>query len=251
MIEVNNIAKHFRTKRKGVIRAVDGVTFRCGGGEIFGLLGANGAGKTTLLRVLATMLEPTSGSAKVGGYDIRSEPTQVRRSLGFLSASTAIYGRLTPREMIAYIGSLYGLRGSDLRGRVDRMIEQLEIGPFADQLCDRLSTGQKQRVSIARTLVADPPVLFLDEPTAGLDVLASRTISKFMEEARDAGKTVVFSTHVMSEAERLCGRLGVIHNGKLEAVGTLAELREQTGEQQLEPMFLKLIERAEMEGARA
>lgn len=242
MIRVENLSKHFPDAKRGVVRAVDCVSFECQPGQVFGLLGVNGAGKTTLLRILSTVIAPTSGSAWVHGHDVVREPEQVRRSIGFLSTTTALYARLTAREMIHYIGSLYGIGGEELQRRTDEVIEMLEIAPFADRLCDKLSTGQRQRVSLARTILHDPPVMFFDEPTAGLDVLAGQTIMEFIEGQRDAGKTVVFSTHVMSEAERLCDRIAVIHSGKIAAIGTMEDLRARTGRTVLEEVFLALIQ---------
>lgn len=241
LITVTNLEKVFRGAKGQEVRAVDGVSFECRPGEIFGLLGANGAGKTTLLRMLSTILEPTGGSANVAGFDIVASPSDVRRNIGFLSATTALYQRLRAREVIEYFGRLNGLQGAALRSRVDDVIGLLEIQPFADRLCDKLSTGQKQRVGLARTILHDPPVLFFDEPTAGLDVLASQTVMEFIEARREAGKTVVFSTHIMSEAERLCDRIAVIHEGKIAAVGSLSELRERTGQERLEAVFLSLV----------
>jgi len=242
VIRVENLSKHFPDPKRCAIRAVDGVSFECEPGQVFGLLGVNGAGKTTLLRMLSTVITPTSGSAFVGGHDILREPEQVRRSIGFLSTTTALYARLTAREMIRYIGSLYGIGGPELDRRTDEVIALLEIAPFADRLCDKLSTGQRQRVSLARTVLHDPPVMFFDEPTAGLDVLAGQTIIEFIESQRDAGKTIVFSTHVMSEAERLCDRIAVIHSGKIAAIGTMEDLRRRTGRTVLEEVFLALIQ---------
>lgn len=245
MIEVRDLTKHFSDSKRGVVRAVDGVSFSCRPGEVFGLLGANGAGKTTLLRMLSTVLIPTSGGATVAGFDIAEHPERVRASIGFLSSTTAVYARLTAREMIHYAGRLYGLSGSELRDRADELIRKLGIGDFQDRLCDKLSTGQKQRVSLARTVLHDPPVLFFDEPTAGLDVLASQTIMEFIEERRADGKTIVFSTHIMSEVERLCDEICVIHNGKVAAIGTLDQLREASGEEKLERVFLAIVQTQE------
>ncbi|HET6645140.1 MAG TPA: ATP-binding cassette domain-containing protein [Fimbriimonadales bacterium] len=242
MIVVSDIVKHFQDAKRGVVRAVDGVSFECCPGEIFGLLGANGAGKTTLMRLLSTVISPTSGTATIAGHDIVHEPEKVRQSIGFMSTTTALYTRLTPREMITYMGRLYGLRGKDLERRVDEVIEMLQITEFQDRLCDKLSTGQKQRVSLARTILHDPPVLFFDEPTAGLDVLASRTIMEFIEERKQSGKTVVFCTHIMSEAESLCDRICVLHAGKVAAIGTFEDLKRLTGEERLEKVFLSLVE---------
>jgi sodium transport system ATP-binding protein len=241
LITVENLAKTFYGPKGAVVNAVDGVSFECHPGEIFGLLGANGAGKTTLLRMLSTIISPTSGRASVDGYDVVKQPSEVRQHIGFLSTTTALYQRLTAKETIQYFGRLHGLTGRKLRERTDEVIELLGVGEYANRLCDKLSTGQKQRVGLARTILHDPPVLFFDEPTAGLDVLASQTVMEFIEQRREIGKTVVFSTHIMSEAERLCDRIAVIHSGRLAAIGTLDELRELTGEDRLEAVFLNLV----------
>jgi sodium transport system ATP-binding protein len=241
VISVRGLSKHFRDSKRGVVRAVDGVTFDCKPGEIFGLLGANGAGKTTLMRMLSTVITPTSGTAEVAGFDVVRDGQAVRKRIGFMSTTTALYARLTAREMIMYSGSLHGMSGKSLVSRTDEVIQMLDIGEFQARLCDKLSTGQKQRVSLARTILHDPPVLFFDEPSAGLDVVASRTIMEFIEARRAAGKTIVFCTHVMSEAERLCDRICVIHQGRVAAIGTFSELKNLTGEDGLERVFLKLV----------
>jgi len=235
------LKKHFTDPKKGVVKAVDGVSITAKPGQIFGLLGVNGAGKTTLLRILSTVIQPTEGTAQVAGFDVVQHPEKVRANIGFMSTSTALYGRLTSMEMIAYFGELYGLSGSRLQERMNFVKEKLQLHEFEDRLCDKLSTGQKQRVSIARTILHDPPVLFFDEPTVGLDVVTSQTVMKFIEEARDNGKTVVFSTHIMSEVERLCDHVAVIHDGIIKAEGTVDQLKEQAREQNLERMFLALV----------
>jgi sodium transport system ATP-binding protein len=242
MIEVRQLVKRFRDKQRGDVRAVDGVSFCCRPGEIYGLLGANGAGKTTTLRMLATILSPSEGTAVVAGYDVAKDPAHVRALVGFLSAATALYGRLTALEIVEYFGRLHGLDEPTLRRRIDEIFARLEMNGFRDRHCDQLSTGMKQKVSIARTLVHDPPVMIFDEPTVGLDVMASRSIASFIRECRDNGKTVVFSTHVMSEAEKLCDRVGIIHGGRLLAEGTLPELRARFGVQDLEELFMKVVE---------
>jgi sodium transport system ATP-binding protein len=193
--------------------------------------------------MLSTVISPTAGHASVAGFDIEKQPAEVRRSIGFLSTTTALYQRLTAREVIRYFGQLHGIEKRRLKERTDEVIELLGISEYANRLCDKLSTGQKQRVGLARTILHDPPVLFFDEPTAGLDVLASQTVMEFIEGRREAGKTVVFSTHIMSEAERLCDRIAVIHNGQLAAIGTLDELRTMTGQDRLEAVFLDLVQR--------
>jgi sodium transport system ATP-binding protein len=241
VIEADHLGKQFRGPHRGMVRAVDGVSFRCEPGQVYGLLGANGAGKTTTLRMLATLLAPSAGSARVAGHDIRRDSAAVRSNIGFLSAATALYGRLTAQEMTEYFGRLHGLEGEGLRRRVQDVFARLEID-FADRRCDTLSTGMKQKVSIARTLVHDPPVMIFDEPTLGLDVMTARAIVGFIRECRAQGKTVLFSTHVMSEAEKLCDTIGIIHHGRLLAEGTLAELRVRYQQRDLEEIFVSAVE---------
>ncbi len=242
MVETSGLAKHFKDNKGNTVRAVDAITFRAEPGKIFGLLGCNGAGKTTTLRILSTVIKPTAGSATVAGFDVIQDPEKVRSSIGFMSTSTAIYGRLQAREVIEYFGRMYGLDGPRLKERVAYVIDKLQIDEFADRLCDKLSTGQKQRVNIARTILHDPPVLFFDEPTAGLDVVLSQTVMEFIEDARNLGKTIIFSTHIMSEVERLCDEVAIIHQGKIKGEGTVAELKSMTQEASLEKAFLKLVE---------
>jgi sodium transport system ATP-binding protein len=242
MIEARQLVKRFHDKKRGDVCAVNGVSFSCRPGEVYGLLGANGAGKTTALRILATILAPTEGTAVVAGFDVAKDPQSVRARVGFLSAATALYGRLSAQEMVEYFGRLHGLDEPTLRLRIDQIFTRLEMNGFRDRRCDRLSTGIRQKVSIARTLVHDPPVMIFDEPTVGLDVMAARTIVAFIRECRENGKTVVFSTHVMSEVEKLCDRVGIIHRGALLAEGTLPELRGRYGIQDLEELFVKVIE---------
>jgi len=242
MIEARALSKIFRDRKRGQIQAVDAVNFRCEPGRIFGLLGVNGAGKTTCLRMLATILAPTSGTASVNGFDIVTAPEKVRASIGFLSTATALYGRLTAFEVVQYFGRLHGMADSALRPRIDELFQALSMNEFRDRRCDKLSTGMKQKTSIARTLVHDPPVMIFDEPTLGLDVLTARTVLGFIRECGQRGKTVIFSTHVMSEAEKLCDSIAVIHGGRILAEGTLAQLRERTGQERLEDIFIKIVE---------
>ena len=242
MIEARHLVKRFRDHKRGTVCAVDGVSFSCRPGQIYGLLGANGAGKTTTLRMLATILTPSEGTAIVAGYDVAKDPQIVRSRVGFLSTATALYGRLTALEMVEYFGRLHGLDELSLRRRVGEIFARLEMNDFRDRRCDKLSTGMKQKVSIARTLVHDPAVMIFDEPTVGLDIMAARAISRFIRDCRDAGKTVLFSTHVMSEVEKLCDQIGIIHDGKLLAEGTLAELRERFGIHDLEDLFVKVVQ---------
>jgi len=242
MIEVQQLGKQFRDKKRGMIRAVDGISFRCEPGRIYGLLGINGAGKTTTLRMLATILAPTSGAARVAGYDVVREAQRVRASIGFLSTATALYGRLTAQELVEYFGRLHGMNVQNLRRSVDSLFSRLDMDAFRQRRCDNLSTGMKQKVSIARSLVHDPSVMIFDEPTAGLDVIAARTIVGFIRDCRAQGKTVLFSTHVMSEVEKLCDTIGIIHNGRLMAEGSLAELRARYAQHDLEDIFVRVVE---------
>jgi sodium transport system ATP-binding protein len=240
MIEVRQITKAFQDRKRGTIRAVDEVSLTCQPGEILGLLGANGAGKTTLLRLLATILQPSSGTATVGGFDVVREPEQVRANVGFLSTATALYGRLTAREFVTYFGRLHGLAEQVIEERSAIIFRQLGMLDFLDGRCDKLSTGMKQKVSIARTLIHDPPVMIFDEPTLGLDVMTARTITSFIRECRTRGKTVIFSTHVMSEVEKLCDRVAIIHGGKIRETGRPEELRARHGCPDLEEVFLQV-----------
>src|ERR1035438_6360727 len=214
MIEAQHLVKRFRDKKRGMVSAVDGVSFSCRPGEIYGLLGANGAGKTTTLRMLATILEPSDGTAVICGHDVIDDPQKVRAHVGFLSTATALYPRLTAQEMVEYFGRLNGLGEAALGKRIDEIFDRLDMNSFRDRRCDKLSTGMKQKTSIARTLVHDPPVMIFDEPTLGLDIMTARTIVGFIRECRQAGKTVILSTHVMSEVEKLCDVIGVIHRSE-------------------------------------
>jgi len=241
MIEARNLTKTFKDKKRGIIPAVSDVSFTCQPGRIYGLLGANGAGKTTTLRMLATLLQPTAGTATVAGHDVAREPEQVRANVGFLAASTALYGRLSAREMIAYFGRLNGMDDSAIRARIDVLARELDMGEFLDRRCDKFSTGMKQKTSIARTLVHDPAVMIFDEPTLGLDVMTARSIVKFVRACRERGKTVIYSTHVMSEVEKLCDTIGIIHNGQLVTEGSLEQLRARYGEQDMEEIFVKAV----------
>ncbi|HKB56156.1 MAG TPA: ATP-binding cassette domain-containing protein [Lacunisphaera sp.] len=241
MIEAHNLTKTFKDKKRGLIAAVDNVSFTCHPGQIYGLLGANGAGKTTTLRLLATLLQPTSGTAKLAGFDVIADPDKVRANAGFLAASTALYGRLTSREMITYFGRLNGLADDEIKARLKHLADELDMHEFLDRRCDKFSTGMKQKTSIARTLIHDPAVMIFDEPTLGLDVMTARSIVKFVRECRNRGRTVIYSTHVMSEVEKLCDAIGIIHGGRLVAEGTLAQLQARYGEQDMEEIFVKAV----------
>ena len=240
MIEVESLSKTFHDRKRGPVSAVSDVTFACRPGEVYGLLGPNGAGKTTTLRMISTALRPTGGRARVMGHDVLTHPIEVRRSIGFLSANTGLYGRLTPRETLHYFGKLFGMGNGKLQSRIDSLAEIFGMTSFLDRPCDKLSTGMRQKVNIARTVLHDPPVMVFDEPSSGLDVLTSRTIVQFIRECKEQGKIVLFSTHIMAEVEKLCDHVGMIHQGRLAFSGTLAELRDQFGDE-IDEAFIRII----------
>jgi len=242
MVIVNELVKEFNPKKKEKVIAVKGISFEAKEGEIFGLIGDNGAGKTTTLRVLSTLISPTSGTVTVGGKDVVADSTAVRASLGFLSGTTGLYARLNPRDLLRYFGGLYGLVEPDLTKRINYLIDRFQIGDFADRQCDRLSTGQKQRVGLARAIIHSPKILFLDEPTAGLDVQASQGVLEFIEGARNQGHTIIFCTHIMTEVERLCDRVVILHEGRIVGSGTVDEIKAQAGEESMEKAFLKIVD---------
>ena len=241
MIEAHHLTKTFKDKKRGLVTAASDVSFTCQPGRVYGLLGANGAGKTTTLRMLATLLKPTSGTCTVAGHDTAAAPEKVRANVGFLAASTALYGRLTAREMITYFGRLNSMTDEAIRIRLQSLADELDMHEFLDRRCDKFSTGMKQKTSIARTLIHDPAVMVFDEPTLGLDVMTARSIVRFVRDCRDRGKTVIYSTHVMSEVEKLCDTIGIIHAGRLVAEGPLAGLQARYGETDMEEVFVKAV----------
>jgi sodium transport system ATP-binding protein len=240
-ISVAHLKKQFHDPSRGPFFAVNDVSFECVPGEIFGLLGPNGAGKTTIMRTIATIMKPTTGVVTVNGHDALADSENVRKSIGFLSSDTGLYERLTPREILTYFCKLYRMETAAIARRVDVVMARLGITAYADALCGSLSTGMKQRVSIARAVVHDPPVLILDEPTSGLDIIGIRAIHEFVMSAKAENKCILFSTHIMAEAEKLCDRIGLLERGQILACGTLQELRERTGEHYLEDIFLKFV----------
>lgn len=243
-VEVTNLSKEYHDHRKGVIRAVSDVSFSCHKGEVFGLLGPNGAGKTSTLRIIGTILKPSAGSVSVAGFDVVKQAETVRQNIGFLSNDAKLYPRLTPREVIRLFGKLYKYPSKKLEARIDELIELLDMKEFADVWCEKLSTGTQQKTSIARAVVHDPPVIILDEPSSGLDVPTVRTVNNFIKGYRDQGKCIVFSTHVMSEAQKMCDRIAVIYKGEIRATGSFTDLQTQTGHHDLEDMFLHLTQGA-------
>jgi sodium transport system ATP-binding protein len=219
VIEVVDLVKHFRAADGSVVKAVDGVSLAVRPGEMVGLLGANGAGKTTTMRVLATLLAPTAGTARVGGCDVRTDPLGARRLLGYVSATTGVPDRLTPVEVLRSYGRLHGIEAARLEARIALLVDVLDLGGCADRPCGRLSSGQRQRTSLGRALVHDPPALVLDEPTSALDILGSRTLLDFLEKLRAEGRAILLSTHRLHETERRCDRFVVIHAGRVVAEG--------------------------------
>ena len=243
MIEVHALSKIFHTHQGQEHKAVDGVSFRVQRGEIYGLLGPNGAGKTTTLRMLAGLMQPSSGSVAIDGVSGASDPIALKQRTGFLTANTGLYARLSPRETLRYFGQLRGLPMNVLQPQIEQLIVLLGLQAIADRRCEGLSTGEKQRVQIARTLIGDPPVLILDEPTNGLDVMSNRLILNFIRQAGVDGRTIILSTHHLDEVETVCNRFGLLHNGAILAEGDFNALRELSGQERLSDIFLALVER--------
>lgn len=242
MIEVSNLTKRFQDAKRGTVTALGGVSFEVRPGEIFGLLGPNGAGKTTCLRILSTVLRPTCGRALLAGYDVAKYPEEVRARIGFMSNNTGIYDRMSAWEMVEYFARLYGLTGDELDQRMNEVFDTLQMNDFREMLGSKMSTGMRQKVSIARTIIHDPPVLIFDEPTSGLDVLVARNVIEAVAALRDAGKSIIFSTHIMSEVERLCDRVAIIHKGRILEAGTQEELRAHHDQHTMEDLFFELID---------
>lgn len=241
MIKVTGISKHFTDKKRGLVKAVDSVSFICRPGKIFGLLGPNGAGKTTTLRMIATILEPSAGSVIVEGFDAATQPDQVRGQIGYLTGDTGLYDRMTARETLQYFGELYGMEDDAIERRFDQLSKQFGMADFADRRVGKMSTGMKQKVSLARTVIHDPSVLILDEPTVGLDIMTTRTIIRFIRACCDEGKTVLFSTHIMHEAETLCDEIAFIDKGRILAQGTVGALKQQYKQDDIEELFIGLM----------
>lgn len=240
MIDVRDLTKIFAISGGRELTAVDRISFSVDAGEVYGLLGPNGAGKTTTLRLLLGLLSPTEGYAAIGGFRSVDFPDEVKRRVGLVAANAGLYQYLSPREMLLFFADLYGVPLADARRELDRLVQLLGLGDFVDRYCATLSTGQRQRVNLARALIHRPPVMLLDEPTLGLDVLGTQVITEFIAHLRGEGKAVILCTHHLDEAERICSRFGLMHRGRIVAEGTLAALREQTGCASLVEMFLKL-----------
>ncbi|MEZ6041414.1 MAG: ATP-binding cassette domain-containing protein [Planctomycetaceae bacterium] len=223
------------------VRAVDSLSFSVPPGEVYGLLGANGAGKTTTLRMIMGLLSPTSGDVEILGQHVSVHPERIKRQLGLVSASAGLYQWLTPRELLEFFAGGFGLTRAESKSRVGVLAELMDLGRFLDRRCATLSTGQKQRVNLARALVHDPPVVLLDEPTRGLDVVGSQVVFEFVRTLRIANKSVVVCTHQLDEAERLCDRFGLLHRGRLRYEGTLNELHDATGRSTIVEMFVDML----------
>ncbi len=245
LVDVRDLAKEFRTRR-GVVRAVDGVSFECHAGEVFGLLGPNGAGKTTTLRMMATILTPTSGSVTIAGYDTRREPDRVREQIGFLATETGLYDRFTARETLRFFGRISGLADPEIARRTADVFEMLALTALADRRVGTFSTGERQKLSLARSILHNPAVLILDEPTFGLDIMAARSVEETVALFRAQGRTILLSTHVMRLAEKLCDRVAILYRGRIHAFGTQAELSATYGKADLEDVFFAAVGREAM-----
>jgi ABC-2 type transport system ATP-binding protein/sodium transport system ATP-binding protein len=244
MIQVEGLTRRFAVaggSQQREVLAVDDVSFTVSAGEVFGLLGPNGAGKTTTLRILLGLLRPSAGWASIGGYRSSEFPDEVKRRVGLVSASAGLYPHLSVREMLLFFADLYGVPPSKASDELGRLAHLLGLDELLHRRCITLSTGQKQRVNLARALIHRPPVLLLDEPTSGLDVLLSQVVVEFVDHLRREGKAVILTTHRLEEAERLCDRFGLLHQGRLVCTGTLTELRRTTGCTTLVEMFINLV----------
>ncbi len=241
LVQVQNLSKIYPDHASGEFHALDGVSFSASAGEVFGLLGPNGAGKTTVLRILATILRPTSGHARVFQFDVTTQPEYVRHSIGFVSNNTAIYDRMSAWELVEYFGKLYEIGSEELEERMHTLFAQLQMNDFRDCPGAKMSTGMKQKVSIARALIHNPPVLIFDEASLGLDVLVARALQLIVKDLRDRGKCIIYSTHIMREVERLCDRVAIMHRGRVIDTGTLDELADRHEQADFEELFYQLL----------
>jgi sodium transport system ATP-binding protein len=242
VIETRGLTKVYHSRKRGRITAVDALDLECRGGEVYALLGPNGAGKTTVLRILSTLIDPTSGSATVDGHDVATAKTAIRRLIGVVSYETGIYERMTPREIGYYVGRLNDIPDATIAQQLEYVFALLRMQEFADERTDDFSTGMKQKTVIMRALVTAPRILIFDEPTAGLDILTAKSVMDYIRLLRTDGKTILFSTHVLSEAEKLADRIGIIHRGRLIEQGTLADLQTRTGKTDLEDIFFAFVQ---------
>lgn len=240
LIEAEGLSKNY-----GDLKAVDDITFGVNAGEVVGILGPNGAGKTTILRMLAGILTPSSGKARVAGFDSTANSFEVKERLGFLSGETALYQRLTPREVLAFFGNLHGMSRNEIASRTQVLEARLLMNDFIDQRCGTLSSGQKQKANLARAFLHDPPALILDEPTSSLDVVTGRFVLDAISDAREDGKAVLFSTHIMGEAEVMCDRVVLLHDGRVMDEGSVTEVCARAGARSLTEAFLTAVDSSE------
>lgn len=253
MIKVENLYKEFQlgkaqqkeldTKEKKAI-AVNDISFECTPGRIFSLLGPNGAGKTTTMRMLSTIFKPTSGSIQIAGIDAIKEPREARKKIGFLTGSTGLYARLTPNELVKYFADLYGVKPNDFKQRKEKLFDLLDMNEFQNKRIGKLSTGMKQKVSICRTMIHDPEVIVFDEPTSGLDVITAENIISLIRDCKNEGKTVIFSSHIMSEVDLLCDDMAIVHKGGLLYNGTMEDFRADQQAKTLTGEFIRIINEA-------
>ena len=241
LVQVQNLCKSYPDSVLGEFVALDNVSFVAKAGEVFGLLGPNGAGKTSALRILATILQPTSGSVRVFNFDVTKQADYVRHSIGFVSNNTAIYDRMSAWELVEYFGRLYALPDDHLYPRMEKIFRKLQMEDFKECPGAKMSTGMKQKTSIARALIHDPPVLIFDEASLGLDVMVARALQSIVMDLRDQGKCIIYSTHIMREVERLCDRVAIIYKGKVIDTGTLADLAERHNQDDFEELFFQLL----------
>jgi sodium transport system ATP-binding protein len=243
MITIHELTRRFYSGGRPIV-AVDGLSFVVSAGEVYGLLGPNGAGKTTTIRMIVGLLRPDHGYAEVAGFRTSQAPDEVKSRVGLVSASDGVYPWLSVREMLLFFADLYGLSPRQARENLRRLSDLFQLTELLDRRCALLSTGQRQRVIFARALIHAPPVMLLDEPTRGLDVLGSQIVVDYLRRLRGEGKAVIVSTHRLDEAERICDRFGLMHQGRLRLEGTLAELRAATGCQTLVDMFHSFFQTA-------
>jgi len=241
LVQVQNLCKSYPDAEQGEFKALDNVSFVAKAGEVFGLLGPNGAGKTTALRILATILHPTSGSVRIFNFDVTKQADYVRHSIGFVSNNTAIYDRMSAWEMVEYFGRLYALPDDHLYPRMEKIFRRLQMDDFKECPGAKMSTGMKQKTSIARALIHDPPVLIFDEASLGLDVMVARALQSIVLDLRDQGKCIIYSTHIMREVERLCDRVAIIYKGKVIDSGSLADLAARHDQDDFEELFFQLL----------
>ena len=247
MIHVRRLRKSYQDLQTGTFTALDGISFDAMPGQIYGLLGPNGAGKTTALRILSTVLKPTSGTAVINGYDVVESPEKIRHQIGFVSCNTATYDRMTAWELVRYFGQLYEMNEDKLQMRMEGIFERFQMNDIRNVLCSKMSTGMMQKVSIARAIVHDPPVLIFDEATSGLDILVAREVLRTIEQLADKGKCIIFSSHIMTEVQRLCDRIAIMSHGRILTEGTIEDIVDRYGERDIEELFYQVIRESSKE----